>query len=46
MKFAKSIARIATVSLYTIGFATASFAGSGLSIPRGLAVDAAESLGR
>lgn len=44
MKFAKSIARIAAALYCTFGFAAASFAGSGLSIPHGLAVDAAGNL--
>lgn len=45
MKFANSIARIATVLLCTFGFAAASFAaGSGLSVPHGLAVDTAGNL--
>jgi len=44
MKFANSIVRIAAVLLCTFGFATASFAGSGISDPHGLAVDAAGNL--
>ncbi len=44
MKFAQRIARIATALFCTFGFVTASFAGSGLSVPRGLAVDAAGNL--
>ena len=44
MKFARSIARITAALFCTFGFAAASFAGSGLSIPHGLAVDAAGNL--
>ncbi len=44
MKFAKSIARIAAALFCTFGLAAASFAASGLSIPHGLAVDAAGNL--
>jgi streptogramin lyase len=44
MKFAKSIARIAAALFCTFGFATFSFAGSGLSIPHGLAVDSGGNL--
>ncbi len=44
MKFAKSIARIAAALSCTLVFAASSFAGSGLSIPHGLAVDAAGNL--
>jgi streptogramin lyase len=44
MKFAKSIVHIAAALFCTFGFAAVSFAGSGLSVPHGLAVDAAGNL--